>query len=193
MLPIERQAKIKEILEMKKTVKIAELSDALQVSDMTVRRDIKPFIEQGYLIKTFGGVSLATSTIITSTTNEACSYCHRSLNHKMTYKLMLTNQETEFACCAHCGLLRQEQLQDKVNQAICYDFLRQTTISVRNALFVMDSEIDIGCCQPQVLSFEWREHAEKFVKGFDGNIYTFQEASEVLQYKMQETNPSCHT
>lgn len=192
MLPIERQRQIKQILEANNTAKISELSHELQVSEMTIHRDIKPFIDQGYLIKTFGGVSLATSTPVTSATNEACSYCHRTLDHKMTYKLMLTNQQAEFACCAHCGLLRQNQLKDIVDQAICYDFLRQTTISVLNAFFVMDTSIDIGCCQPQVLSFEWRDHADKFVKGFGGKVYNFYEASDMLQCKMQDPNNSCH-
>lgn len=193
MLAIERLEKIKSILQTEKNIKISQLSKRLNVSEMTIHRDLKPLIDENYAIKTFGGVSLVTSTPKNDTINKSCIYCHRSLHEKMTYKLILTNQLTEFACCAHCGLLRQMQLGDEVMQAISYDFLRQTTISVPRAFFVMDTSLDVGCCQPQVLTFEWKEHANKFVKGFGGNVYTFQEALIILQDKMRGNDHSCHT
>ncbi|MFS8580507.1 MAG: DeoR family transcriptional regulator, partial [Novibacillus thermophilus] len=58
MLPIERQKHIRDLIQKKKTLKISELSEYLQVSEMTVYRDIKPLIEEGLIEKTFGGVSL---------------------------------------------------------------------------------------------------------------------------------------
>lgn len=193
MLPIERMERIKQILKTKKNIKISELSVQLNVSEMTIHRDLKPLIDDEYVIKTFGGVSLATDTPVHDTGGNSCVYCHRQLHHKMTYKLILANQHTEFACCAHCGLLRHLQLGEDVIQAICYDFLRQTTISAPLATFVMDSSLDLGCCQPQVLSFEWKEHADKFVKGFGGTVHTFQEALDELQHKMSGANGTCHT
>lgn len=192
MLPIERQEHIKQVLETRKTVKISELSNELQVSEMTIRRDVKPFIKNGSVIKTFGGVSLATSSRKSETMKDTCIFCHRTLHQKMTYKLIRTNGNTEFACCAHCGLLRQMQLKNEVTHTICYDFLKQTTISAPIAFFVMDTSLDIGCCKPQVLTFEWREHANKFIQGFGGKVYNFEEALSILQQKMQDANNQCH-
>jgi len=192
MLPIERQKQIKQILESKKTAKISELSNELQVSEMTIRRDLIPFINDGSVIKTYGGVSLATSVPVNDTTKETCIFCHRTLHQKMTYKLIRKNAETEFACCAHCGLLRQAQLKGEITHAICYDFLTQTTISAPLAFYVMDTSLDIGCCKPQVLPFEWEEHANKFIQGFGGKVYHFEEALSILQHKMQEPNNRCH-
>lgn len=193
MLPVERVERIRQILETKKNVKISELSSRLNVSEMTVHRDIKPLIEDGFVNKTFGGVSLATSTKVEHHESNSCIYCHRPILEKTAYKLILKNQRTETACCAHCGLLRHEQLGEEVAQAICYDFLRQTTISVSLAYYVMDTSLNIGCCQPQVLSFEWEQHANQFVKGFGGTVYPFQDAVIVLQEKMKHSNNSCHT
>lgn len=190
MLPVERLNRIKELIQEKKNIKIAELSSELNVSEMTIHRDLKPLVEEGLIVKTFGGISLAESKPMEP--NDTCIYCSRTINEKMAYRLILPNNKIEIACCAHCGLLRHQQLGDEVIQAICYDFFRQTTISAQLASFVMDTTIDMGCCQPQVLSFEWQDHAQKFVKGFGGNVYPFDEAMKTVFNKMTGKNGCCH-
>lgn len=190
MLPVERLNRITELIQEKKNMKIADLSKELGVSEMTIHRDLKPLVDDGFIVKTFGGISLAQSVSLEP--NNLCIYCSRTINEKMAYRLILPDNEVETACCAHCGLLRHRQLGDEVVQAICYDFFRQTTISVQLASFVMDTTIDIGCCQPQVLSFEWEEHANKFVKGFGGKVYRLEDAMEVVFEKMNGTHGCCH-
>lgn len=187
MLPIERLHEIKERIQAEKNIKIADLSKDLGVSEMTIHRDLKPLIEEGLVVKTFGGISLA--TLPGTSNNELCVYCSRAIHDKLAYRLILSNNTIEIACCAHCGLLRHKQLDDQIIQAICYDFLRQTTISAQRSFFVMDTSIDLGCCQPQVLSFEWEEHAQQFIRGFGGDVYTFEEAIKAVFEKM---NGSCH-
>lgn len=189
MLPVERLHRIKELIQSRKNMKISELSKELGVSEMTIHRDLKPLVKDGMVIKTFGGVSLANS--IQSQANDMCVYCSRPIQEKIAYRLILSNDKMEVACCAHCGLLRHKQLGQEVIQAICSDFLRQTTISAHLASYVMDTSIDIGCCQPQVLAFEWKEHAEKFIKGFGGQIYTFEDAIKAVFQKMKGA-PCCH-
>lgn len=183
MLPIERLNKIKTILNERQNIKISELSNLLNVSEMTIHRDLKPLVEEGHVLKTFGGVSL-NQTNTQKTYRNKCVYCSRDIHQKLAYRIILENGETESACCAHCGLLRHHQLKEDVIQSICYDFLRQTTISAPLATFVLDTTIDMGCCQPQVLTFEWKEHAHKFVKGFGGTVYRFNEAIEMILDKM---------
>lgn len=188
MLPIERQDRIRELIQQEQNIKISDLSKELHVSEMTIHRDLKPLLEEGLIIKTFGGISLAhESSPIPQ--HDICIYCSRSIHEKMAYRLILPNNKVEVACCCHCGLLRHRQLQDDVIQAICYDFFRQTTISAQRTHFVMDTSVDIGCCQPQVLSFEWADHARRFVKGFGGHVYTFQEAMDAVFNQMEGT---CH-
>ncbi|MBM7600591.1 DeoR/GlpR family transcriptional regulator of sugar metabolism [Virgibacillus halotolerans] len=191
MLPIERQNRIKALILNKRNIKISELSQTLQVSEMTIHRDLKPLIETGMIIKTFGGISLNSSEAGKLDDTQTCVFCSSGVDERQAYRLILSNNQIEVACCAHCGLLRQRQLGDDVTQAICHDFLKQTTISAPDAWYVMDTSIHMGCCQPQVLTFQFKEHAVKFVKGFGGNVYPFQEAIEVLDQKMNPNHPHC--
>ncbi len=172
MLPVERRAYIKACITEEENMKISELSKKLNVSEMTIHRDIKPLIDEGYIVKSFGGISLA------KTKSTVCSFCRKSLNDKVSCQLILENGKTEVACCPHCGLLRFEQLGKKVKQVICYDFFRQTTLNAKTAHFVINTSVDLGCCQPQLITFEREKHAEQFVKGFGGEVCTFPQALE---------------
>ncbi|WP_205520150.1 DeoR family transcriptional regulator [Virgibacillus doumboii] len=191
MLPIERQNRIKELILDKHNMKISELSKEIGVSEMTIHRDLKPLIDEGMVIKTFGGVTLATKNTSKNTVSEVCVFCSRKVNERLAYRIFLSNNKIEVACCAHCGLLRTRHLGDQVVQSICPDFLRQTTISAPLAWYVMDTSIQMGCCHPQVLTFEWKEHADKFVKGFGGNVYSYSEAMEVIFQKMNGNEQCC--
>lgn len=191
MLPIERLNRISEIVHNRKNIKISDLSKELGVSEMTVHRDIKPLIKDGIVAKTFGGI-----TLISKSNHERastfCVICNRKINEKMAYRIILADGKIELACCAHCGLLRHHQLGQDVKQAICYDFLRLTTINAKSAWYVMNTTIDMGCCQPQVITFEWKEHATNFVKGFKGEVLSFHTATEAIIEKMNEDSQSCH-
>lgn len=184
MLPMERQQRIKELITTHQSMKISELSKALHVSEMTIHRDLKPLLDQEFIIKTFGGIMLATQSK-EDNTFEKCIICNQPVHPTLNYRLILTNNELEMACCSHCGLIRHQQLGDRVIQSICHDFLHNTAISAPLAWYVVDTSINMGCCQPQVLPFEWKEHAEGFIKGFGGNIYSFNEVSKVIAQKMK--------
>src|SRR5699024_4193375 len=58
MLPIERINRIKEIVTDKQTIKISELSKILNVSEMTIHRDLNPLIAVMYLYNYFDGLIL---------------------------------------------------------------------------------------------------------------------------------------
>lgn len=184
MLPVERQKRIKTLIRDRKTVKISELSAELNVSEMTVHRDLKPLISEGFVLKTFGGVTLNDTLKHVPPDLDECVICRRAVQNRLAYRIIYPDQRMEMACCAHCGFIRHNQIANDVAQAMCYDFLMATTINVPEAWFVMDTSINIGCCQPQVLPFELKDHAEKFVRGFGGNVYTFEEALEAVDVKM---------
>ncbi|HLR03023.1 MAG TPA: DeoR family transcriptional regulator [Virgibacillus sp.] len=190
MLPVERQNEIRTLIKTKKMLRINELSKQFNVSEMTIYRDIKPLIEDGSIIKTSGGISLADKRKNnTSPDHSTCIYCHKPNHSKTTYRLILQDNTIETACCAHCGLLRHRQLGDEVSHAICHDFFMNTTISASLTWYVMDTTLNMACCQPQVLTFENPDHAEKFIKGFDGKIFPFNEAMEMVTRKMHELEP----
>lgn len=191
MLPAERQRQIKDWIQTRQNLKISELSEWLGVSEMTIHRDVKALVEEGVVVKTFGGISLVRQYTGNHSNASECVYCSRQIKDNLAYRLILPNDRIETACCAHCGLLRHKQLGDRVVQAICRDFLRHTTISAALTTFVVDTTLDLGCCQPQVLTFEYLEHARKFMKGFGGTVLSFSEALETVDSKMHG-HGSCH-
>ncbi|MCH1627908.1 DeoR family transcriptional regulator [Ferdinandcohnia quinoae] len=192
MLPIERQNKIREWIKTENTLKVSEISKRLGVSEMTIYRDVKPLVEEGLVLKTSGGITLTTTPEHIQNKNN-CTYCHKPIHSGMAYRLILNNEQIETTCCPHCGLLRHKQLGDKVVQAICSDFLRHTTISALHASYVLDTSLHVECCQPQVLVFEYQEHAKKFIKGFGGSVYTFSEAMTKVDQKMNGQEGCCHS
>ncbi|WP_042224837.1 DeoR family transcriptional regulator [Oceanobacillus manasiensis] len=192
MLPLERKKRIKALIEKESHMKITELSKRFSVSEMTIHRDIKPLLEEGCITKTFGGVSWNHESNEPKAHYQGCTLCGRGYSERLAYRLILLSQQTETACCAHCGLLRHHQIEDEVMQAICPDFLTNTTISALLAWFVLDTSVHMGCCHPQILTFESRENAEKFVKGFGGHVYSFEEAKTILLEKMNGLQNSCH-
>ncbi len=60
MIPAVRQQQIMHYLGKKKIADIHELTDLLNVSHMTVRRDIQRLEETGRVVSVTGGVALAT-------------------------------------------------------------------------------------------------------------------------------------
>ena len=57
MIPVERQQRILQLLAERGVVSIVELTEWLQVSHMTIRRDIQKLEEQGRVLSVSGGVS----------------------------------------------------------------------------------------------------------------------------------------
>src|SRR5699024_10937200 len=153
---------------------------------MTIHRDVKHPIHDGFVVKTFGGISLSKSpTTPISSSNVACTICNRTVNDRFAYQLFLTDNRTEKLCCAHCGLMRQLQLGEQVSQAMTYDFFTGTMMGANIAHFVIDPAIRITCCQPQVLAFDLKENAERFIQGFGGHTYQLQEALQFMEDELK--------
>ena len=191
MLPVERRSRIKALIQSKQNMKISELSELLGVSEMTIHRDLRPLLEEGLIHKTFGGITLASDVAETKQQTDSCIICSRGVKEQLAYRIILPDNQIETACCAHCGLIRHRQLGSEMNQALCHDFFTHTTIGAPYAWYVMDTSLQIGCCQPQVLTFANKEHAEKFVLGFGGDVYDFETALEVMHNKMNGQE-GCH-
>ncbi|HWB52885.1 MAG TPA: DeoR family transcriptional regulator, partial [Tepidisphaeraceae bacterium] len=67
LLAATRRARISELLRIKGAVRVAELSAALGVSEVTIRGDLQLMAEQGLLVRDRGG-AIAQVTTATSTT-----------------------------------------------------------------------------------------------------------------------------
>ncbi|GAA0408057.1 DeoR/GlpR family DNA-binding transcription regulator [Paenibacillus motobuensis] len=59
MLPIARKAKIKDLIIEKKNVTVAELTEIFNVTEETIRRDLKQLEDEGILIRIYGGAYIS--------------------------------------------------------------------------------------------------------------------------------------
>lgn len=191
MDPDTRQEEIRKLIKQQKELSVEALSDRFQVSKMTIYRDVNPLIKEGLVFRTSGKISLTEENQPIPQDEAECVYCHRPNHPTMFYRLILTNGQIETACCAHCGLLRHRQLGDAVSHALCRDFLLGTTVSASFVWYVINTTLNVSCCQPQVLPFENKEHAEKFTKGFGGEMYGFQSMMQEMYRQMDEEHGGC--
>lgn len=188
MLPIERQKQLLSWLTEEETLKVSDISRKLNVSEMTVYRDIKQLIDQQKIVKTSNGISLTKETIAPS---NHCSYCYKGINTRLSVQLIKTNHQVEQTCCIHCGLLRYQETQAEISQIICRDFLHDTTLSAKTGFFLINPDLHSNCCQPQLLTFNSMDEAIKFQTGFGGDIYNFEQVFTALNSHMQSSN-CCH-
>ncbi|PYZ98935.1 hypothetical protein CR205_10300 [Alteribacter lacisalsi] len=184
MLPDQRKKQILDWLEKENQLRVTDLSKRLGVSEMTVYRDIQQLTESGELVRTSRGVSKKTSSSSEMAGRGSCTYCHKPNAGRQQIQLIDENNHVEHLCCAHCGILRYDDLQNGVSQFICKDFLTDTTISAKMAYFLIGADPVMQCCQPQVIPFASKDQAVKFQKGFGGSLYTLAEAIDELNSQM---------
>lgn len=184
MLPIERQQQILTWLKKEETLRVAEISKRLGVSEMTIYRDLKPLIDEQKILKTSNGITLLPTAYVSTA---SCSYCLKNTNTRLSVQLIRHNHQVERTCCAHCGLLRYRDIESEVSQIICQDYLKDTTISAKMAVFLIGAELNLNCCQPQVITFDSSQQAKQFQAGFGGRLCSFEEAIQVIQTLMNAT------
>jgi len=181
MLPIERQQQILAWLEQQGTLRVSDISNRLNVSEMTVYRDLQPLLGQQKIHKTSNGISL---TLPSYASADACSYCYKHANTRMSFHIIKKNHQVEQTCCAHCGLLRYRDIQTEVVQIICRDYLKDTTVSAKMATYLLKTNLLLNCCEPQVIAFDQLKQAQQFQTGFGGEIYNFEQAMDRITAEM---------
>jgi DeoR family transcriptional regulator, fructose operon transcriptional repressor len=62
MFGLERLQAIRELITEKKSVEVTYLSQALEVSEVTIRRDLDKLEKEGFIVKTYGGAILIEET-----------------------------------------------------------------------------------------------------------------------------------
>lgn len=185
MLPIERQQQILTWLEKEETLSVSQLSHRLNVSEMTIYRDIKPLIDQNKILKTSRGISYIREH---RSYSQNCTYCHKESSTRHSMQIITLQQRIEYTCCPHCGLLRFADIENQVSQIICKDFLKGTTISAKNAYYLIGADFLLNCCQPQAIVFESLKQIQQFQIGFGGEIYQFEAAIAEIKRRMNGEN-----
>lgn len=179
-IPNLRQTQIISWLQDNETLTIKDLARRLDVSAMTVHRDLDKLVDAGIVQKVHGGVTLLKSEQLAGkgTALPPCSMCGTAVSARTAFTISLEDGHKETTCCAHCGILRLNQLEH-VASALTPDFIYGRIVNVFQAWYVIQSDVQL-CCVPSTLCFARQSDAEKFQKGFGGQVANYQQAKEYL-------------
>ncbi len=167
--PSQREKQILEYLEQKGSLSIQELAARLSASPMTVHRDLNRLAAEGRVQKTHGGATLAAPPEMDK---GECAMCGKPVVERTAFVISLEDGKRRRACCPHCGLMLQQKTGGIV---LTTDFLHGHMLSASQAVYLIQSDLTV-CCAPSVLSFGSRQEAEKFRKGFGGQLVDMAEA-----------------
>lgn len=114
LIPVERQQRILHIIQQQGTVSIARLVDMMNVSHMTIRRDIQKLEDQGRVVSVSGGVQLLERLISEPTHNDKSLLFHsekRSIGIEAAK--LITNNATVYLDAGTTTLEIAKQLVEK--------------------------------------------------------------------------------
>ena len=187
---MNRKKKIIEILEKKGEVTVKELSNIFNVSEMTIYRDVKALEKEGFIKRKHGSILLNTSDNVDERTIKTCPICEKPITRTHPYKIVIDGKKAVEACCEHCGLMLHKKYENQEVTAMTYDFITEKPVNVLDAYFVVGSSA-IPCCSPSVIPFVSKEDAQKFQKGFGGEVLTFIEAYKQIIDRMSLNVKDC--
>jgi len=177
MLASERRQIILEQLENSGRVSVSDLTETLDVSRITIHRDLSQLADEGRLEKVFGGaVARQASGKI------GCAMCGMEPKERTAFVLQCADGSQLQACCPHCGIMLLSS-RPQVVSALAADFLHGRMVNVRAATFLVDPDLTV-CCTPTVLCFHRRDEAEKFQRGFGGEVMDLDDTQSFLRTSM---------
>lgn len=177
-IPTDRQARIVAWLKEDNSLTNKALAERLNVSLMTVHRDLDKLTREGVVRKVHGGVVLAPQALQTSNLEINCQLCGGRVRNRTAFTMTTKAGERADACCPHCGLLLLQQVEG-ISSALTVDFLYGRRVNVYRATFVIDSDVRV-CCIPSVICFAAKEDALKFQNGFSGQVMDFTQVTQHL-------------
>lgn len=109
-----------------------------------------------------------------------CTLCGMNLagNENTAYEIVYMDGTVETYCCPHCGLYMHATKKDSIKSARARCFISGEWMDPAQATFVFKSSA-VPACAPSWIAFGNKAEAEKFQKGFDGTVYSFEEALTV--------------
>jgi Spy/CpxP family protein refolding chaperone len=129
-------------------------------------------------------VFLVLAIASTSLAEEGCPGCGLEISEASPKFTVYYNDGAEKTFgCPHCAM--REILKGNMKSAKAMDYLRREMIDAKEAFYLKDTEVG-GCCEPFWLSFATRKEAEKFSKGFGGEVLAYDEALKVIEAEAGE-------
>jgi DeoR family transcriptional regulator, copper-sensing transcriptional repressor len=170
----DRKTIILDLLKEAGKLSVDSLAEELNVSPMTVNRDIRELAGEGKIRRLHG---LILSADEPSPSGE-CAMCRREVSERTQFLVLFQPGKLATYCCPHCGF-SQFQSASSPSAVFATDFLFGTMINAYSATYLIGSRINL-CCQPTVLGFSRPEDAAAFQKGFGGKIYSLNDAVHFL-------------
>lgn len=181
----DRQEKILEWLQTRRSASIEEIRAQFAVSTATAYRDARALVQAGTALKTSGGVRLSPPPDLAQAVGK-CFFCGAPVNERAPFVFQLQDGSQRRACCPHCGLLSLSH--PKVVTALASDFLYGRMVNARQATFLFGSAVDL-CCTPSVLCFASESDAQRFQTGFGGQVFSLGQAIAELNQVMSLPAP----
>lgn len=179
---LDREQRILDYLKEHGNASIQELVEAFGVSNMTIHRDLNKLAAAGQILKKHGGARLPRAGSKLTEDVSSCAMCGKSISQRTVFIVKLENGDEVRACCSHCGLMLQSR-SENVWQSLAADYLYGHMISAGQAFYLVGSEVSV-CCVPSILVFGSRAEAEKFQKGFGGQLLGMDETIQYMRGMM---------
>lgn len=185
-----RKHQIIKILRERGEVTVKELSHIFNVSEMTIYRDVRELEKEGEIKRRHGSILLNTIENKEPLTLKSCPICSKPITRSHPYKIIIENSKVIEACCEHCGLMLHQKYETQNVSALTYDFISEKPVNALDAYYVVGSSA-VPCCSPSVIPFINRDDADKFAKGFGGEVLSFVEAYNEVINRMSINIKSC--
>jgi DeoR family transcriptional regulator, copper-sensing transcriptional repressor len=161
---------------------IGELVTEIGVSAMTVHRDLNKLAGSGRLVKTHGGVALPTPEHGNVSAPTPCAMCNRVVSERSAVIMQGLQCGRLTACCPHCGLALLES-NASADLMLVTEFLYGQMVGANDATYLVGSDVS-SCCRPGILAFAGRDAAERFQRGFGGEIMGLAQVRRYLRYRI---------
>ncbi len=170
-----RQHTILNLVERKPVLTLAEIREVINVSAMTLHRDLRDLEEKRLIRRVHGGVVSGKMPLTVQI--ESCAYCGGELPVRTRITLIDQHGKKFQVCCCHCGFGFMKQ--EKYSSALGVDFLYGTVVDLKQSHFLVKPRVKI-CCEPSVLLFADEEDALRMQKGFGGEIMNYEAVRQLL-------------
>ncbi len=168
---------------------VKSLANHFGVSLMTIYRDVRELEKEGRLLRKHGELIIKSEGELQEESRDICTFCEKVVDKRLEFVYITSKNKKIKACCAHCGLLLYKNFkEDEIQSCITKDFITGNPISCFNAYYVLGTSV-IPCCSPPVIAFARKEDAQKFKKGFEGIVATFEEAVKIIEDLMKRGQP----
>jgi hypothetical protein len=132
------------------------------------------------------GMILGLSASLGFADSERCMVCGMDVSKypHTRYVVETTDGKTYTTCGVQCGLTLHLRFDKRWKKATAVDLLSNRSFDATKGFYVHQSTV-ITDMAPGFISFERKEDAEKFAKGFGGQIVTYKEALEIWRKQMK--------